>query len=236
MAAALRRAGTEPFICPLLEVTGRNLNAADRETIRRLDHYDHLVFISRNAVRLGMAAIDQYWPQLPMKLAFYAVGQATARELGNWDLQPVLPDEATSEGLLALPALTDVAGQRVLIVRGVGGRPTLVDTLTERGALVDYLEVYERRSMVPGAAARRELMAFDGAVVLIYSGETLAAFSAALGAASGNARAIRARIALVVPSKRIEDLARDAGFDLVQVAESAEDPAMLEAALSVLGH
>jgi uroporphyrinogen-III synthase len=40
--------------------------------------------------------------------------------------------------------MENVSGQRILIVRGEGGRETLKDTLIARGAQVDYLNVYRR--------------------------------------------------------------------------------------------
>lgn len=232
MAGKLRQAGAEVVICPLLEIVGHDPDASarNREIAMGLDLYDHVIFVSRNAVRFGMPAIDRYWPQLPLNLAIYSVGQATAAELANWDIQPVVPDTQTSEGLLALPALDAVAGQRFLIVRGVGGRAMLGETLATRGALVDYLEVYERLQSSPDEAVRDSIRMLENTIVVAYSGETLAAFDGMLG----NDPAARARFVLVVPSKRIEAMAAAAGFDSVVVAKSAEDAAMFEATLSAL--
>src|SRR2546428_7931498 len=65
-----------------------------------------------------------------------------------------------TEGLLALPELHDVAGRRVLVLRGQGGRELLGDTLARRGAQVDYVSCYRRAAPQAGAqelvAALRE--------------------------------------------------------------------------------
>jgi uroporphyrinogen-III synthase len=232
MAGMLRQAGADVVICPLLEIIGHDPDASprNRKKAMGLDLYDHVIFVSRNAVRFGMPAIDRYWPQLPLGLTVYAVGHATAAELASWGIQPVVPDTHASEGLLALPALGAVVGQRILIVRGVGGRAMLGETLATRGALVDYFEVYERRQISPDEAVQDSIRLLENTIVVVYSGETLATFDGMLG----DGPAARTRFVLVVPSKRMEAIARAAGFDSVLVAKSAEDAAMSEATLSAL--
>jgi uroporphyrinogen-III synthase len=59
---------------------------------------------------------------------------------------------ADSEALLSLPELRDVAGRRVLVFRGEGGREVLAAELTARGARVEYAECYRRER--PSADAR----------------------------------------------------------------------------------
>ena len=57
----------------------------------------------------------------------------------------IVPTERfDSEGLLALPELQNVAGMRVMIFRGDGGRELLGDTLKARGATVEYVTCYLR--------------------------------------------------------------------------------------------
>src|SRR5207237_459615 len=51
---------------------------------------------------------------------------------------------ADSEAVLAAPELQQVAGKRVLIIRGDDGRPVLGESLTARGAKVEYAECYRR--------------------------------------------------------------------------------------------
>ena len=57
-----------------------------------------------------------------------------------------------SEGLLALPELANVAGNRIVIFRGAGGRELLHSMLAARGARVEQIECYRRARPVTDAA------------------------------------------------------------------------------------
>ncbi len=82
--------------------------------------------------------------------------------------------EMTSEGLLASAAAAQVAGQRVLIIKGEGGRATLAAELGRRGARVDELACYRRAPPVlaPGELAQK-LSRWGIDLVMISSGEGL---------------------------------------------------------------
>ena len=96
----------------------------------------------------------------------------------------ITPQGQDSEALLALPQLQDVAGRRVLIVRGVGGRALLADTLRARGAEVHFLECYRR--MRPQADALPLLAHWQAGgidAVTVTSAEALHNLGALLGEA-----------------------------------------------------
>ncbi|MCB1842132.1 MAG: uroporphyrinogen-III synthase [Halioglobus sp.] len=229
LCAAVRDAGFRVRAQPLLELTPiQPLPAATRRLLLELDRYQHVIFVSANAVREGLACIEDYWPQLPIGVHWYAVGEATARLLAAHGINAHTPGERmTSEGLLALPLLTGVAGQRVLIVKGEGGRDTLRETLSQRGAQVDELACYTRRCppLAPGALPR--LLRQDGvAIVLISSGEGLCNFAELL---SPSETTNFSHLRLIVPSERVAEMARAAGFDNIETAENASDGAMLRA-------
>jgi uroporphyrinogen-III synthase len=102
-----------------------------------------------------------------------------------------------------------VAGKRVLIVRGVGGRELLADTLRARGATVHYLEAYRR--LRPQADAAPLLAQWqDGGIdaVTAASTETLHNLAALLGDAG---RPLLLRTPLFVPHEKIAAAARQFG-------------------------
>jgi uroporphyrinogen-III synthase len=120
-------------------------NAADLPlSLEQLERYHYAIFISPNAVEYAAQFTDL--AALPPKLKVAAIGPGSARALTERGRKPdILPrDGANSEALLRLKALNAVDGKRVLIVRGQGGRELLAETLEERGADVDYAEVYRR--------------------------------------------------------------------------------------------
>jgi uroporphyrinogen-III synthase len=100
---------------------------------------DLAVFISPTAVREGLKQLKALPPRV------VALSRGTRRELERHGVTgAIAADGADSEALLAAPELQQVAGQRIAIVRGKGGRSVLGDGLRERGALVEYVECYRR--------------------------------------------------------------------------------------------
>ena len=229
LTALLQAAGYTVFHQPLLELEPLpRLTPEQRRRVSELDRYRHVIFVSGNAVRFGLARIADQWPRLPAGITWYAVGETTARLLRESGLDAVAPaGEMSSEGLLAMPGLQDVSGQRVLIVKGEGGREALQAELARRGARVDTLACYRRRCplLPPGELARR-LERWAVEAVLISSGEGLANLLTLLSEEETTKfRAMR----LVVPSARVENLARDAGFSRIATAPNASDAAMAQA-------
>lgn len=236
---ALQSAGATTVSLPLLEIAPYDEGSgpayqALKARVLDLDHYQHAIFVSQNAVRCGLRWIDQYWPQPPLGVAFYAVGSATAALLRDYGLAVVAADGSmNSETLLQLPSLQQVAQQRVLIFRGSGGRPLLAGELARRGARVDYCELYERR--LP-AAAERQLAALawcrPGDVVAVHSGETLTNLCSLVSdlAKAGILSADCWRqLPLLVPGERVAAQAAQWGFRHIITAPNAADQNMLAA-------
>ncbi len=144
LTAAITAAGGQVLSFPLLQIAPLSDLHAFIAAIQPLNQFDWAIFISSNAVQHGMPSLQQLgWPA---SLRFAAIGPSTAASLKVFGVTQVLtPDmRFDSEALLALPAFADMHGQRVLIVRGVGGREVLADTLRQRGATVVFGECYRR--------------------------------------------------------------------------------------------
>lgn len=194
-----------------------------RASIQALAENRLVIFVSPAAVAFGMALIDRHWPQYPVTVDWVAVGERTRQALAQWGVAALAPagDDERSEGLLALPELEAVVGEKVLIMRGRGGRELLAESLRERGARVALLELYER---VPLSVSLPDSGEVAGLVV-----SSVAVLQALLD--SGGA-ALAAR-PVVVPSERVAVAARQAGFQYVCCAHGA-GPAATVAAIASL--
>ena len=199
-----------------------------REKLGCLQQYRHIIFISGNAVRYGMALMQHHWPQ---HSCCYAIGGSTARLLRQHGVEALQPASAqmNSEGLVALPELQSIDGDKVLIVRGVGGREWLAQALVARGAEVDYLETYQRlKSGTLPQEVGRGVVAGTIDFILAASGETVTIIVELVDA---SLRRALMDIAIVVPGRRVAEIARQAGFKTVIMAANAGDDAMIEAIL-----
>ena len=81
-----------------------------------------------------------------------AVAVGAGHQLGDARATLIASEPYNSEALLAAASLRQVAGKRILILRGQEGRNLLGDELARRGAQVDYCEVYRRALPATGAA------------------------------------------------------------------------------------
>jgi uroporphyrinogen-III synthase len=123
--------------------------------------------------------------------------------------------------------LQHVREQRVLIVKGQGGRATLTAELSRRGAAVDELACYRRGlPAIPAGQLAANLARWGIDVIMLSSGEGLANLQVLLSPAETTKLK---HIGLIVPSERVAHLAREAGFEQIVTAENASDGAMLRA-------
>jgi uroporphyrinogen-III synthase len=173
---AIKARGGRVVFAPMIAI--EPVESGDvRQRLSALDDYDALIFISRNAADIGLRQIAAEGSRITRQHVF-AVGVGTAsrlHELGVADVHAPR-SQFSSEGLLKLPGLSahEINGKRVLIIRGVGGRELLAHALQQRGAQVDYCEVYERR--VPSARLGSVLQAHGVTVpdiVVVTSPEAL---------------------------------------------------------------
>ncbi len=145
LAELIIAAAGKPVLFPVLEI----LDAADLQPlyalIDRLDSVDLAIFISPNAVNKAMNLIKSR-RELPPTLKIAAIGRGSSKELKHFGITDIIAPTARfdSENLLEMPELQNVAGQRIAIFRGDGGREVLGDTLAARGASIEYAECYRR--------------------------------------------------------------------------------------------
>src|SRR5690606_18479787 len=229
LQAALTANGAEARCLPLLAIEPVAETPALRQSLMNLDLYQAIVVVSPNAARIGLELIEQYWPQLPVGLDWLAVGKGTANQLAQAGIRALVPDDGhDSEALLRLPRLQEVAGQRVLILRGQGGRELLSETLRERGARVDYAELYRRAAPDhPPVQVQALFDEFQPRVTLLFSGETfdfLWQFAQAAGPALQEALQ---RTELWLPSTRAVDKARSYGLQRVHLMTGLDDASVV---------
>ncbi len=155
LAAGLRAIGVEPVILPLIEIAPAPDLVSLATALSCLTDCQWAIFVSPSAVRMGLAAVHEHLEGFPGSVRLAGVGEGSAKPLrealGRAVLTPV--EGADSEGLLACPEMQAVAGQRVMLFRGVGGRTLIADTLAARGATVMHAVCYERRRLRPDISA-----------------------------------------------------------------------------------
>lgn len=230
LCALLEAQGAKAVRFPVIEIRAPRDTAALQGLLAQLDEFDMAVFISANAVNRGLPPVLAQG-RFPPRLKVAAVGRRTAEELEKFGRPAdILPErQFNSEALLALPEMQDVAGRRVIIFRGEGGRELLGETLTGRGARVRYAQVYRRAK--PGLDPRALLGRWERGEIDIIIATSNEGLENLVAMAGDVWRRWLFDTPLLVMSERAAQLARHLGFTRPAVVAAEASDAGLVAAL-----
>ena len=145
LAEALVNLGAHPILFPVLSIFDLDDITPLHDIALQLDDFQFAIFVSPNAVNKSLEQVLRYrgWPA---QVRAATVGASSEQALAQQGINNVLAPSGRfdSEALLELPELQDVAGKRIVIFRGDGGRELLGDVLRERGAEVVQVASYRR--------------------------------------------------------------------------------------------
>ena len=217
----IRHLGLNAIPCPVIQIheTPPDL------THFRLEQYQIIIFISANAVEIGLKYLKNL-DKIP-EIQICAIGRQTTRRLIDHGIDEVIQAETgfNSEALLNLASLSraNINQQNILIVRGQGGREYLADELRHRGARVDYLEVYQREIASTDVEPVIRLWS-EGKIniITVSSNESLKNLYHIL---QDRGLELLLNTPLITPGERCSDLARQLGFknQILQAASAADD-------------
>ena len=226
--APVRRAalafGAITISLPGLQLQAREDTATRHALAAALD-CERVIFSSPAAVRCAARLQTLATIRKPLVLA---TGRGTAAALRRAGISAVVtPDAETSEGLLALAELREVAGVSIGLVTAPGGRGLLATTLRARAADLRIAEVYAREAARLTQRQIESLLSAQGfGAVLLSSAEALANTLAAL---PPSVRPLLLDCLVVASSDRLADSARSAGFTHILHATGASPRALLAA-------
>ena len=202
MAESLEGAGFKAFKAPVLRIEALPFEPPK-------GHFEVAIFLSAHGASLAAQAVKGHFSQA------FAVGRRTRQTLSLiLGIEAIAAEAESSEGLLA--ALPGLAGHRVLLVSGMGGRNVLGPGLERRGVEVKRLEVYRRVPVSPSV----DCAAISAAVA--SSGDGFRQAARVWFAAGGGPE-----LPVLVPSARVGALGPELGLANVIDCAGADPEAVL---------
>jgi len=169
LAKAIEEAGGVSINLPMLDITP--LENTWKNHVSILENFQCAIFTSPNAVHFFFSEISpRVWPK---NIKTLAIGQGTSQALIDKGFPaPICPKQADSEHLLMLNALQNINHQKILLIKGQGGRPLIHTTLTARGANVSTIEVYQRTRPQHHKKHTQALWHEDAVDIILITSET----------------------------------------------------------------
>lgn len=204
---------------PCLEITPKDSSS---ELLQKSKLADLILFTSRNAVIHAHKQLPLPW----VNKTVHAIGAATAGTLSQFEQNTEFDPEPPFNSESYLHQISSRPAQKILIVKGAGGRDLIASELNSKGWEVQTVDVY-RRSL-PDLSPEDISTAFQiprPQIISITSNETLENL---VTLAKGHWDLLK-DLPLVVNSQRCRDLANSMGFtQQALVANQAGDKGQLE--------
>jgi uroporphyrinogen III methyltransferase/synthase len=190
LVATLRSLGAEVVELPAIRIESRIESEEVRGAVSRIGEYALIVLTSPNAVRLLFEAIRAAGLDARAlggegsaadgSVAVAAIGPGTARALGQGGIAAdIVPERFVAESLVESLAEVEVSGKRVLVARAAEARDVIPEHLSDRGADVDVVALYETVREAPDADAVEAAQSAD--YVTFTSSSTVSNLTEALG-------------------------------------------------------
>jgi uroporphyrinogen-III synthase len=232
LARAVAALGRTPALLPLLEISPLPEEGQGelRRVLSDLADFALVAFVSPNAIEAAFACIDT-WPQ-GVDIAVVGEGSRAAlakHGLGGGGVRihcPLDPARSDSEHLLQALDLGQLAGRRVLVVRGEGGRELMPDALRRAGATVETVAAYRRAvpALTPELAARLDGLLARPNDWIITSSEALRGLVSLVDQLESQDLQGRLREQhLIVPHARIHETACALGFTRLTLSGSGDE-------------
>ncbi len=228
--------GGQALSFPTIEIQSLAVDQLPSDVLTVFRRAQLIIFTSANAVASAAAILNSEINTLKCSIA--AIGRATTKQLEDRGVKVNLQSQSgyDSEALLRHPELQteQIKNCRILLIKGVGGREKLSNTLSQRGAIVDSLDVYKRLIPQNDVGINRIQLSEQWSelginAITVTSNESLQNLHSIL---QSTALPMLLETPLIVPSQRAAALAHELGFRLVYQAISAHDKDMLDALIN----
>ncbi|MDY7572774.1 uroporphyrinogen-III synthase [Actimicrobium sp. CCI2.3] len=230
LAQVLRDGGREVVILPLLDILPLPDEAALQAVLAQLESFALVAFVSPNAIDAAFAQVATWPVSVPLAVMGEGSRRALARHgvtAGPYQITSPLDTQRTdSQTLLQALDLPRLQGQRVLIIRGDGGRELLADAMRDAGIDVQQVAAYRRVAPRLDAALRQrltDLLAQDCDWIITSSEalQVLMGFVQQVDAETGVGKIQHKNV--FVPHRRIAETAVSLGFRYVFLTGSGDE-------------
>ena len=225
MPNILKRLDYQPVHIPTIKIDVRVRDDVI-DQLQYLHTFTDVVFVSRNAVEIGMPLINEYGG-LPNSIRALAVGTETAKQLHHYGVDALYPDIGSgAEALLQVSQLSDLTDRKVLIVRGDNSLAWPEQKMRDRGAEVKKLVVYYQT--IPEVCAPRLNTVFDSGnkIACVFAHSPQSVLNLINSSGSRIEQLVNSK--LVAGSEQIATAARKNGWKGdIKVAESPANKQMM---------